>query len=87
MPSAREAGGILCPRCSGRLGDTIDVDPTTFRVLRFLQSRDWAMVRRIKLKSTTRGRLERIMHAYMRHQIEGELHSVGFLERFAGRRR
>jgi DNA repair protein RecO (recombination protein O) len=75
-----EAGGMVSPEHSGGVSDAIPVDPASFRVLRFLQTRDWAMARRIQLTPTTRGTLERVMHAYIRHQLEQDLHSVGFLK-------
>lgn len=76
-----DAGGVLCPRCAGRAADAIPLGAAEFRVLRFLQSRDWAMVRRIALTPVTRTALERVSHATLRHLLEGELYSASFLKR------
>ncbi|MCB0216976.1 MAG: DNA repair protein RecO [Caldilineae bacterium] len=74
-----EAGGAACPRHASQLGDAIALDASAFRVLRFLQTRDWVMASRIDLKPSTRGALERVMHAYLRHLLERDLHATGFL--------
>jgi len=75
-----DAGGVLCPACASRHTDALPLGERTFRVLRFLQTREWAMVRRIELTPGTRGSVERIMHAYIRHLLERELNSVTFLK-------
>jgi DNA repair protein RecO (recombination protein O) len=74
------AGGVLCPRCSPRQADAIDLPDAAFRVLRFLQTRDWAVARRIELSAPTRGTLERVMHAYIHHLLERELQSTSLLQ-------
>lgn len=74
-----EAGGMLCPKHRGQMPDTLPLDAASFRVLRFLQTRDWAMARRIDLTPATRGALERVMHSYLRHLLERDLNSTGFL--------
>jgi DNA repair protein RecO (recombination protein O) len=73
------AGGVLCPSCLPRHTDALGLSGPAFRVLRFLQTRDWAVARRIELTSATRGTLERVMHAYVRHLLERDLQSANLL--------
>lgn len=76
-----DAGGALCPVCVPKHRDALSLGASTFRVLRFLQTREWAVARRIELSPTTRGELERTMHAYIRHLLERDLNSVNFLKK------
>lgn len=75
-----EAGGVVCPGCAADAGDALDLEPGAFRVLRFLQTRDWGMASQIRLSPATRGALERLMLAYVRHLLERDLISVQFLQ-------
>jgi len=74
-----DAGGVLCPSCTPRHPDALALADPVFRVLRFLQAREWAMARRLEISPHTRGGLERAMHAYVRHVLERDLNSVAFL--------
>jgi len=74
-----EAGGVLCPACAGRQADAFALPDAAFRVLRFLQTRDWSLAREVVLTPSTRGAVERVMHAYVHHLLERELRSVEFL--------
>lgn len=75
-----EAGGMLCPSCHPAARDARPLSDNAFRILRFLQTRDWAVARRITLTPATRGELEGVMHAYVRHLLERDLKSVEFLK-------
>lgn len=74
-----DMGGVLCPACAAAHPQAIPLGEREFRVLRFLQTREWPMARQVVLEATTRGGLERIMEAYVRHILERDLHSVTFL--------
>jgi len=74
------AGGVLCPGCFPRQADAVALTEPSFRVLRFLQTRDWAVVRRVQLTAATRGTLERVMHAYICHLLEQDLRSASLLD-------
>jgi len=74
-----EAGGVVCPACRGRHADAEAIDDPTFRVLRFLQARDWSDVGRLSLTPATLGSLERIMVSYIHCLLERELKSIEFL--------
>ena len=75
-----EAGGMVCSDCRAAHQDAMPLSSSAFRVLRFMQTRDWAVARCIRLTPSTRGELERVMHAYMRHLLERDLKSVEFLK-------
>jgi DNA repair protein RecO (recombination protein O) len=70
-------GGALCANCAG--GRPIALDPTVFKVLRFLQSRPWSEVARLAVTPDTHDGLERIMVATLRHILERDMKSVEFL--------
>lgn len=74
-----EAGGALCGDCAGGFVDRMPLADRAFRALRFLQTREWAVARRINLTAETRGTLEGVMHAYVRHLLERDMKSVEFL--------
>lgn len=74
-----EAGGVLCESCAGDFPDSVPLPDRAFRVLRFLQTREWALARRIALTPATRTALEALMNAYTRHLLERELKSVEFM--------
>jgi len=76
-----ETGGVVCPACVTSVSDAQPLPGSVFRVLRFLQSRDWAVACRLTLSPATRGVLERVMHAFVRHHLERELNSVAFMRR------
>jgi DNA repair protein RecO (recombination protein O) len=78
------AGGVVCPACAPRQPDAVGLTEPSFRVLRFLQTRDWAVVRRVQLTAATRGTLERVMHAYIRHLLEQDLRSASLLDHLRG---
>lgn len=73
------AGGALCPDCASRPGDALPLDGPVFRVLRFLQTRDWSAAGALRLEPATRGALERLTGAYIGHVLERDLSSMGFL--------
>ena len=75
------AGGVVCPDCHARQPDAIPLSDTAFRVLRFLQTREWAVARRIVLTAATRGALEQVMGAYVRHLLERDLQTTDLLRR------
>jgi DNA repair protein RecO (recombination protein O) len=74
------AGGVVCPACVPRQPDAIALSDSAFRVLRFLQTRDWAVARRIELTAATRGALEQVMGAYVRHLLERDLQATNLLK-------
>ncbi|MFQ5434628.1 MAG: DNA repair protein RecO [Anaerolineae bacterium] len=76
-----ELGGVLCPECRERDRRAVVVTAVALKVLRYLQTRDWATVRVLQLKRPLQRELETIMHTYITHILERELKSVDFLHR------
>lgn len=76
-----ELGGLLCPGC--RLSDrnAQPISAIAVKVLRYLQTRDWATVSVLQLKRKLQHELERIMHFYLTFILERNLKSVDFLHR------
>ncbi len=76
-----ELGGLLCPDC--RLSDrnAQPISAVAVKVLRYLQTRDWATVSMLQLKRKLQQELERIMHFYLTYILERDLKSVDFLHR------
>lgn len=73
------AGGALCPDCGRRAPDALPLDPAAFRVLRYLQTRDWGQAGGLRVSPATRGALERLTATALQHNLERDLSSMGFL--------
>lgn len=76
-----ELGGLLDPNC--RLSDrnAQPISSVAVKVLRYLQTRDWATVSVLQLKRPLQHELERLMHFYLTYILERNLKSVDFLHR------
>jgi len=87
-------GGVLCPRCGegpsvrhsgNRLVRPVSVN--TLKVLRYLQTHNYAQNRRLRLKPSTHRYLESVMLHYITYVLERDLKSVGFLHRLRKEKR
>ena len=83
-----EHGGILCPRCGegllGRAGvhtRARPIDVNTLKVLRYLQTHDYAACQRLRLKPQTQHDMEAAMLHYITYILERNLRSVDFIRR------
>lgn len=76
-----ELGGLLCPDCHHADRMAQPVTAVAVKVLRYLQTRDWATVSSLQLKRPLQHELERVMHNYLTHILERNLKSVDFLHR------
>ena len=83
-----EKGGLLCPRCGegllGRRGVPSRVRPVTvntLKVLRYLQTHDYAESSRLRLKTHTHRDVEALMLHYITYILERSLKSVDFIRR------
>lgn len=76
-----ELGGFLCPDCQKADGRARPVSAVAVKVLRYLQTRSWDTVRVLQLKRPLHHDLERLMHYYLTHILERNLHAVDFLHR------
>ena len=74
-------GGILCPRCGEDDSHTVPLSLNALKVLRFLQTREWELCRRLNLSPPLHTELERILHNYIVFILERNLKSVAFLYR------
>ena len=81
-------GGVLCPRCGeerlqrGR-GARQEVQPiplNALKVLRYLQTRDYALCRRLRISPGSHGELEDVMRRYITYLLERRLKSLEFLD-------
>lgn len=83
-----EKGGTLCPRCGegllGRPGAPSRIRPVgvnTLKVLRYLQTHDYAESSRLRLKTHTHRDVEALMLHYITYILERNLKSVDFIRR------
>jgi DNA repair protein RecO (recombination protein O) len=82
-----EAGGIIDPNCiatqreriSGHARDAQTISLNALKVLRYLQTREWATVRALRLKESAAVEVEALMRQYIAHHLERNLKSVEFL--------
>ena len=76
-----ELGGLLCPDCRNSDRNAMPISSIAVKVLRYLQTRDWATVSVLQLKRKLQHELERLMHFYLTFILERNLKSVDFLHR------
>ncbi len=74
-----EMGGLLCPTCRHADRRALPVSAAGVKVMRYLQTRQWDVVRHLHLRADLLGELERINNKYILHTLERELKSVDFL--------
>lgn len=74
-------GGILCPNCANTEPVVQPISVNALKVLRLLQSGDWATASRLHLNSDLSKELERVTQGYARYLLERDLKSTGFLYR------
>ena len=85
-------GGVLCPRCGEerRQGErrarreVVPISLNALKVLRYLQTRDYALCRRLRISAESRGELEEIMRRYITYLLERRLKSLEFLNLIRG---
>ncbi|HOG46981.1 MAG TPA: DNA repair protein RecO [Anaerolineae bacterium] len=76
--SANE-GGMRCPRCGQAAGGALEVSLGAFKVLRYLQSQEYAAVRALQLRPETAREVERVLRRYLTFVLERNLKSLSFL--------
>ncbi len=76
-----ERGGVLCPAHGAAQRDTIALSLPLFKVLRFLQSRPWEEVARLRLSAQVGQQTEAVLARYIVHHLERNLNSPAFLQR------
>jgi DNA repair protein RecO (recombination protein O) len=73
------AGGMLCPDCSTKQAFAISLSVNTQKVLRLLQSGDYATAVKVKMEPEPSRELEEVIGGYLRYLLERELKSVAWL--------
>jgi DNA repair protein RecO (recombination protein O) len=80
-----DAGGVLDPRCNVTFPDAQAISLNALKVLRFLQTRDYAATRALRLSPDLHDEVEALMRVYIAHHLERNLKSVEFLHRLRQR--
>lgn len=73
-------GGAVCARCGATMRGAQPLSLPALKVLRFLQTRDYAQAVQLRLSPPTEQEVERILLRYITHLLERSLKSVEFLE-------
>ena len=76
-----QLGGVLCPESRHADRSALPITAVAVKVLRYLQTRSWDVVKHLQLKKPLQQELERIMYAYIKYTLERDLKSVDFLYR------
>jgi DNA repair protein RecO (recombination protein O) len=74
-----EGGGTLNARCRDSHPDVGAVSVNALKVLRFLFTRDYSEVEKLKLTTQVEEELEFLLHHYLTHWLERNLKSIEFL--------
>jgi len=79
-----EAGGVLEPACAHTQHDAQPISLNALKVLRYLQTREWETVRRLRLALPVLTEVEHLMQRYIAYHLERELKSIEFLHQLKG---
>jgi DNA repair protein RecO (recombination protein O) len=74
-----EHGGLLCPHCGEGERGSREVSPQALATLRYLQTRDYAVCRRLKVDQAVHEELETLLRRYIVYLLERKLKSVDFI--------
>lgn len=74
-------GGVLCPQCGEAEPQAKAVSLKALKLLRFMQTRDYAVCQRLRISAEVREEVEGIIHDYIAYILERDLKSVDFLNR------
>lgn len=74
-------GGILCPACGQGRRDLETIEADVLKVLRFLQSRPWQIVRQVAVRPHILRQVDNLLYRYLLVILERQLKSVDFLRR------
>jgi DNA repair protein RecO (recombination protein O) len=76
-----ELGGVLCPDCRRADPQADAISLAALKVLRYLQTRPYNTVQRLKVRRALHSELEGLMFDYLQHLLERRLQSADFLRR------
>lgn len=72
-------GGVVCPdHVRGRA--VMPLNLTTLKMLRYMQTRDFGSVSKVRVGEGLHAELERVMHSYIVHLLEIRLKSADFIQ-------
>lgn len=74
-------GSVFCRKCGYDQVGTTELSVNALKVLRFLQTREWATCRLLRLSPASQTEVERTMNHYITYHLERKLKSVDFLHR------
>ena len=74
------AGGLLCPECSLTQPYAVALSLNAQKVLRLLQSGDYATAVKVKMEPELSRELEEVINGYLKYLLERELKSVAWLD-------
>ena len=74
------AGGVLCPDCASGQFSGRSLSVNALKVLRLLQSSDYATANRLKIDAELSRELEMVMRNYLRFLLEREVKSAAWLD-------
>jgi DNA repair protein RecO (recombination protein O) len=74
-------GGLVCPNHVKASSQVIPITLTALKTLRYLQTRDYDVVRKLRLDSVMQLEIERMLQNYIVHLLEHRLKSVEFIRR------
>ena len=75
------AGGMLCPDCHQTQPFTYPLSVNALKVLRLLQSSDYATASKLKMNPELHRELEEVMKGYLKYLLEREVKSAAWLDR------
>jgi DNA repair protein RecO (recombination protein O) len=73
-------GGLLCTSCGEGERGCEEVSPQALATLRYLQTRDYGVCRRLKVEELAHEALETLMRRYIIYLLERRLKSVDFID-------
>ncbi len=73
-------GGMLCPDCCQSQPSTYPLSVNALKVLRFLQSSDYATASRLTMNPQLSRELEMVMRNYLKYLLEREVKSAAWLD-------
>jgi DNA repair protein RecO (recombination protein O) len=74
-------GGVFCARCGQAQGDVEAIEPDVLKVLRYLQSHEWAEVQKVAVRPPTLQQVENILYRYLLTVLERHVKSTDFLRK------
>ncbi len=74
-------GGVVCPLHARNGSAVVPLNLTVLKTLRYLQTRDYEVIKTLRVDSVLHFELERLLQNYIVHVLERQLKSVDFIRR------